>query len=101
MRRHPVLQSRLLLTTVTHHLIQDRTEVSFEWDNVEVKDELLVGGFEVSGSVQSVEENAAVPGVDFILYSAADLKDLPVKCSTDGVSGTSNHSRCCRRGLQR
>jgi 2-keto-3-deoxy-L-rhamnonate aldolase RhmA len=55
---------------------------------VRVKDELLVGGFEVSGSVQSVDENAAVPGVDFILYSASDLKDLPLSCSTDGVSGT-------------
>ncbi len=69
-------------------VVQDRTEVSFEWDNVRVKDELLVGGFEVSGSVQSVDENAAVPGVDFILYSASDLKDLPLSCSTDGVSGT-------------
>jgi hypothetical protein len=74
--------------------VKDRTEVSFEWDNVKVKDELLVGGFEVSGSVQSVEENAAVPGVDFILYSASDLKDLPVSCSTDGLSGNQRVLRC-------
>jgi hypothetical protein len=78
----------LLTKTQLFFVVQDRTEVSFEWDNVRVKDELLVGGFEVSGSVQSVDENAAVPGVDFILYSASDLKDLPLSCSTDGVSGT-------------
>jgi hypothetical protein len=91
-RRHtaPGPHSRVVgrLMRRRHCCRQDHAEVSFEWDNVEVKDELLVGGFEVSGTVQSVEENAPVSGVHFILFSASDLKDLPVSCTTDGVAGT-------------
>lgn len=63
----------------------------FDWDNVEVADEILIGGFEVSGAVQSAEENAPVSGVDFFLYTSSDSKvhGLKLTCSTAGLSGTS------------
>eukprot|EP01114_Cavostelium_apophysatum_P010153 TRINITY_DN2361_c0_g1_i6.p1 TRINITY_DN2361_c0_g1~~TRINITY_DN2361_c0_g1_i6.p1 ORF type:complete len:1184 (-),score=357.86 TRINITY_DN2361_c0_g1_i6:30-3581(-) len=53
---------------------KDRTSISMEWGNHQVKENLLVSGFDVTGTVKTFQQEGetsseAVLGVDVLLYS--------------------------------
>jgi hypothetical protein len=69
-----------VLENATYLFLQSSAEVTMEWDNAVVKNNFVVSGYDVYGSVQSKEEG--VEGVNFILYSET-IKSLDCPTPTE------------------